>query len=89
MNTKTPAFILFGLLALRSLAAAAPAYDFFVCANINRNYVIGSKIVTTNGIFQRDAAGEWQHLGYNDTGISALAFDPPPPPMMLTETLGL
>ena len=57
MNTKTPAFILFGLLALRSLAAAAPAYDFFVCANINRNYVIGSKIVTTNGIFQRDAAG--------------------------------
>ena len=56
--------------------AAAPAYDFFVCANINRNYVIGSKIITTNGIFQRDAAGEWQHLGYNDTMISALAFDP-------------
>jgi photosystem II stability/assembly factor-like uncharacterized protein len=57
-------------------AAAAPAYDFFVCANINRNYVIGSKIVTTNGVFQRAAAGEWQHLGYNDTGISAVAFDP-------------
>ena len=76
MNTKISAFILFGLLALRTLAAAAPAYDFFVCANINRNYVIGSKIVTTNGIFQRDAVGEWQHLGYNDTGISALAFDP-------------
>ena len=57
-------------------AAAAPAYDFFVCANINRNYVIGSKIVTTNGVFQRAAAGEWQHLGYNDTSVRAVDFDP-------------
>ena len=87
MNTKTPAFILFGLLVLRSLAAAAPAYDFFVCANINRNYVIGSKIVTTNGIFQRDAAGEWQHIGYNDTGISAFAFDPRDRDVIYTTTL--
>lgn len=54
---------------------AAPQYDFFVCANINRNYVIGSKIVTTNGIFQR-AEGGWQHLGYNDTSLTAVAFDP-------------
>jgi hypothetical protein len=63
------------LVALSSLAAAAE-YDFFVCANVNRNYVIGSKIVTTNGIFRRDAAGAWRHLGVNDTGISAVAFDP-------------
>ncbi len=64
------------LLLLASAAPAAPQYDFFVCANINRNYVIGSKIVTTNGVFQRTDAGEWQHLGYNDTGITAVAFDP-------------
>lgn len=56
--------------------AAAPAYDFFICANINRNYVVGSKIVTTNGVYRRDAGGEWRHIGYNDTGITAVAFDP-------------
>ena len=55
------------------IAAAAPEYDFFIAANINRNYVIGSKIVTTNGVFRRDDAGAWQHVGYNDTGISAFA----------------
>lgn len=68
--------LLFGLLAQLPFAAAAADYDFFVCANLNRNYVIGSKIVTTNGVYQRDAAGTWAHLGYNDTGISAVAFDP-------------
>ena len=75
MKRSTLSLLVLGLLG-HAAVAAAPAYDFFVCANINRNYVIGSKIVTTNGIFQRDAAGEWQHLGYNDTGISGLAFDP-------------
>ncbi|WP_414662889.1 WD40/YVTN/BNR-like repeat-containing protein [Horticoccus sp. 23ND18S-11] len=68
--------LLSAILTTASLAAAAPAYDFFVCANINRNYVIGSKIITTNGVYQRDAAGAWQHIGYNDTGITAVAFDP-------------
>ena len=72
----------FGVLLLALLGAVipmagAPAYDFFICANVNRNYVIGSKIVTTNGLFQRDpAANEWKHFGYNDTTISAVAFDP-------------
>ncbi len=66
-----------GLLAgISSAAAAAPAYDFIIIANINRNYVVGSKIVTLNGLYQRDAAGAWQHFGYNDTSLSAVAFDP-------------
>lgn len=65
-----------GLLASALGAATPPAYDFFVCANINRNYVVGSKIVTTNGVYQRDPAGTWRHLGANDTGITAVAFDP-------------
>ncbi|MBL9207514.1 MAG: hypothetical protein JNN01_20705 [Opitutaceae bacterium] len=55
---------------------AAPAYDFFICATLNRNYVVGSKIVTTNGVFQRDATQGWAHVGYNDTTLSAVAFDP-------------
>ena len=80
------------------IAAAAPEYDFFIAANINRNYVIGSKIVTTNGVFRRDDAGAWQHVGYNDTGISAFAFDPrnpnagfrylPPPSAETTASTG-
>jgi len=61
---------------LTAVATATPAYDFYICANINRNYVIGSKIVTINGVFQRTDAGAWRHFGYNDTSISALAFDP-------------
>lgn len=67
--------VLVAVLSTRAFAAAAPAYDFFVCANINRNYVVGSKIVTTNGIFQRVGEG-WRHLGCNDTTLSAVAFDP-------------
>jgi len=67
---------LLGLVIAAAAAAPDPAYDFFICAKINRNYVIGSKIVTTNGVFQRATTGDWQHRGYNDTGISALAFDP-------------
>jgi photosystem II stability/assembly factor-like uncharacterized protein len=76
MTPKTFRLLLVGLLAPAPFATAATGYDFFVCANINRNYVVGSKIVTTNGIFQRDDTGEWRHLGCNDTGISAVAFDP-------------
>jgi len=75
MEIKTR-LLTFALLAGTALAGAAPQHDFYLCANINRNYVIGSKIVTTNGVFKRDNAGEWKHLGYNDTSISAVAFDP-------------
>ncbi len=64
-------------LTLASSLLAETAYDFFICANVNRNYVIGSTIVTTNGLFQRDpASAEWRHFGYNDTTLSAVAFDP-------------
>lgn len=58
------------------LLAAASSYDFYICANINRNYVIGSKIETVNGLFQLDGAGEWRHFGINDTTLSAFAFCP-------------
>lgn len=81
--------LLSGLLALVSSAQAVPvAYDFIICANINRNYVIGSKIVTTNGLFKRDyTTREWQHFGYNDTTISAVAVDPSDPYMIYTTSL--
>lgn len=55
---------------------AAPAYDFFVCVTLNRNYVIGSKVVAANGVYQLADSGDWQHLGANDPSITAIAFDP-------------
>ncbi len=65
------------LAATGAVGAAQPAYDFYICANVNRNYVIGSRIETVNGLFRHDDSGtEWKHFGVNDTTINALAFDP-------------
>ena len=66
--------LLLGLLA--GAASAAPSHDLYICAAVNKGYVIGSRIVTVNGLFRRGAAGEWQHLGYNDTSVRAVDFDP-------------
>lgn len=64
------------------LAVAAPAAntrdagDFYLCATVNKNYVIGSKITTVNGVFRLADGHIWQHVGANDTTLSAVAFDP-------------
>lgn len=79
--------LLVGLALGGTLLSAASQYDFYICANINRNYVIGSTIVTTNGVFQRTDVGEWQHLGYNDTSLTAVAFDPRDRNVMYTSAL--
>ena len=65
----------FALWAGSLIGAPAPAPDFFLCANINRNYVVGSKIETISGVYHQTDAG-WKHIGYNDTSITAVAFDP-------------
>jgi len=65
-----------GLWGLALVVSGAPAYDFFLCANINRNYVVGSKIETLNGVYQRTADDGWKHIGANDTSITAVAFEP-------------
>ena len=69
---------LLALLALSAASrplAAAPA-GFYLCAALNKGYVTGSKITTVSGLFKRDGAGGWQHIGYNDLSITAAAFDP-------------
>lgn len=66
-----------GLLFLLATASAlAAGHDFYICAVTNRNYVVGSTIVTINGVFRHEANGEWGHLGNNDTSIVSLSFDP-------------
>ena len=57
------------LLALLAAAPAAAEHDLFLCAAINKNYVIGSKLVTPNGLFRRLADGTFEHFGLNFPGI--------------------
>lgn len=59
-----------------SFSSAAQDYDFYICAKVNRDYVIGSKVETVNGVFKRAEDGTWEHQGYNDTTLTAVAFDP-------------
>ena len=68
--------LLLGLLAPAGFAASAPAYDFFLCANLNRNYTIGARVAANNGVYQHEAGGTWRHVGYNDGTLTAVAFDP-------------
>ena len=64
-------------LVLTKVAIAQPAsHDLYVCAAVNKNYVIGSKIVTTSGLHRLDESGDWQHVGINDPTIFAVSFDP-------------
>jgi len=74
--SKLKCYLTAALLLGATSLMAAPAQDFIICANVNKGYVIGSKIVTTNGLFRLDEKGIWRHIGYNDTTITAVAFDP-------------
>lgn len=69
------ALLLLSLLASASFAAGAPAYDFYLCANINRNYTLGATVAAHNGVYRHEAGG-WRHVGYNDGTLTAVAFDP-------------
>jgi len=64
------------LLALLAAAPAAAEHDLFLCAAINKNYVIGSKLVTPNGLFRRLADGTFEHFGLNFPGILNFSTDP-------------
>lgn len=79
---------LLGLLAILPLAqGASSGHEMYVCASVNKGYVIGSKIITENGLFRRTPDGSWQHIGINDTGIMAVAFDPRDHHVFYTATL--
>jgi len=67
---------LMALLTATTFSTVASADDFYICAKVNRDYVIGSKVVTLNGIFKRAADGSWEHQGYNDATLTAVAIDP-------------
>ncbi|BET65625.1 hypothetical protein ASA1KI_05430 [Opitutales bacterium ASA1] len=84
---RRPAFALLASVAFSAAAAQTRSHDFYVCAAINRDYVIGSRIVTLNGLYRLGGDGAWEHFGVNDTTITALAFDPRDRDMLYTTTL--
>lgn len=66
---------------------AAPAHDLIICASINRNYVIGSKLVTLSGLYRRTGDTEYQHFGNNFPGVFQVAIDPRDERVIYTATL--
>lgn len=75
---KTKAFpVLLALLAgALPTTAATSGHDLYVAAAINKNYVVGSKIVTVSGLFKRTGEGMYQHFGINFPYIINVAIDP-------------
>lgn len=55
--------------------AAAPAYDFYLCSTVARHYIIGSKVVSANGLFRELPDGSWQHFGQADTTLTGFSVD--------------
>jgi photosystem II stability/assembly factor-like uncharacterized protein len=77
MLKLTFAAVVLALAASPGVAAVTAApHDLYLCAAVNKGYVIGSTIVTTNGLFRHTADGQWEHFGHNDTTIRGAAFDP-------------
>lgn len=73
---KLAAGLLAGLAALTGCATDAPRHDLYVVATINNNFVVGSKMVTLSGLFQRGADGSFGHFGLNFPYFVSLAVDP-------------
>ncbi|HRP05121.1 MAG TPA: hypothetical protein PLV87_09430, partial [Opitutaceae bacterium] len=57
-------------------ASAATGHDMYLCAGVNRDYIVGAKLVTLSGLYRRTAKGEYEHFGPNYPQIFAISFDP-------------
>ncbi len=85
--SKTLICVFCSLGASFSTEGQPPTIETYVCAAINKNYVIGSKIVTTSGLHRLEPSGEWHHIGLNDPTVSAVSFDPRDPRVFYTAAL--
>jgi hypothetical protein len=79
--------ILLGLLLPALAGAAAPRHDLFVVGAINNNFVVGSKMVTLSGLFQRGADGAYGHFGLNFPYLTSLAVDPRDPKVIYAASI--
>jgi len=60
--------------AAAATATTASAYDFYLCSTVARHYIIGSKVVSANGLFREQPDGSWQHFGQADTTLTGFAI---------------
>jgi photosystem II stability/assembly factor-like uncharacterized protein len=79
--------LLLALLTGSAGAAPAPQHDLYVCATVSLNYVIGSKLTTLSGLYQRGADNTYGHFGLNFPGIFNLAVDPRDPARLYVASL--
>jgi hypothetical protein len=64
------------LLIVVSAQGAQAKHDLYLAAAINKNYVVGSKLVTVSGLFKRAVDGSYAHVGVNYPYIFNIALDP-------------
>ena len=79
--------ILLGLLLPALAGAAAPKHDLYVIAAINNNFVVGSKMVTLSGLFQRGTDDTYSHFGLNFPYLTSLAVDPRDPKVLYAASI--
>ena len=79
--------LLFGLLLPALASAAAPKHDLFVVASINNGFVVGSKMVTLSGLFQRGPDNTYSHFGLNFPYLVSLAVDPRDPKVLYAASI--
>src|SRR5688572_7604529 len=86
---KTKVFLASLALQVAALPAmaASSSHDLYLAAAINRNYVVGSKIVTVSGLFKRAADGTYQHFGVNFPYIINVAIDPRDPKVIYAASI--
>lgn len=59
-------------------AAVPTAYTLYACMITSKNYVVGARL-PPSGIFVKQSAGAWRHVGFNHPFITALDYDPRDP----------
>lgn len=83
MNLRFPLL----LLAAATPLFAAPAHDLYLCATANKDYIVGAKLNTANGVLQRGPDDTYQPIGTNFPGIFDLVVDPRDPRVRYMATL--
>jgi photosystem II stability/assembly factor-like uncharacterized protein len=76
MNKSKILILMLTLSAGAVLAPAAPKHDMLVCAQVTNNFIVGSKLTTPSGLFQRGADDTYGHFGLNFPFIFNLTVDP-------------
>lgn len=69
------------LAALATLTPARAEYTLYACLASTKDYFVGAKL-SPSGLFVKNAAGEWQHDGYNHPYLTNIVADPADPSVL-------